>query len=90
MDHVIGWARVSILRNNNNWLPFAYKLLPFGEVIAIKSDHSGGGANQCLMEVLNKWWSKSREHSWAMIVEALGKLPYTEEILENISANFKA
>ena len=87
LRHVMHWSKESKLRNG--WSNFAKALLPRQEVRAIEKNLKGGGAEECLTEVLEKWMDLTPDPGWNMIVDALMKIPSATQVMETIIAKYK-
>ena len=56
------------------WYGFAVDLVGQQQANIIKGTCSGGGAHQCLQDMLNVWHQSTTDHSWQTIINALTEI----------------
>ena len=89
MKHLQRWSKDSVLRID--WEDLSLKLIGKAKTRIIKATHFMGGDSACMRELLNTWWESTTEqnHSWQVIVDALGHVDGTAKVIENIEDEFK-
>ena len=82
--HLLNWTRKSSLSATNNGRSFAYYLLSSNKntVDNIFCNHSGGGHERALQEVLDRWFELTINASWGDIVVALNEMNEVNTIEE--------